>query len=513
MSRELYNKESREKLLAGVNKIAKAVGITLGSKGRTVIINKGYGYPIETKDGYTVAKNISSDDPFESIGVELVKEVACKTNDDVQDGTTTGTVLAGALVNKGIELVDNGYNEIKLKNELEKCGEKVLNKIKEMSIPIKDEDIVNVASISANDKVIGQKIAEAINIVGREGIITVENSGGFEMEIETVKGIRLQGGYLSPWMVTNPEKMETSLTNVPILITDKKIELFSELKAIKKKLEREDTKILVIIANGFSDEVLNTMITNKVSSEFFFFPIKAPGYGVLQKDMLQDIAILVGANLISDETGGKLEKAEWEDLGEADKVVSNKSTTNIIQGHGTPEKVEERKSQVKCLIESSTGFEKVKLNERLGMLNGGAVIIKVGANTETEMTEVKHRIEDAVGSTKAAISEGIVSGGGMALIKASECLGESEVEQMLKRVLEEPARVIAENAGENGDEIIEKIRESGLGYNASTGEFGDMIALGIIDPAKVTRMALTNALSIASGILRTGGIVDATKKK
>lgn len=520
----LFSDEARRKLVAGVNALANAVKVTLGPKGRNVVLDKGYGAPTITKDGVSVAKEIELEDKFENAGVELVKEVASKTNDDVGDGTTTATVLAQAMVTEGLKNVTAGANAVALKRGIDKCVEAIVKELKEkISKPVEQGEIANVAAISANDQEIGKKIADAMLAVGKDGVITVEESQSFGMEIETVPGMRFDKGYVSPYMVTNGERMEAEYTDPAILITDKKVSSIHSILPLLEKIAQTGRKELVIIAEEVEGEALTTFVLNKLRGTFSVLAIKAPGFGERRKEMLQDIAILTGGKVITDDLGLKLENTEVEDLGRAHKIISTKESTTIVEGKGDKAAVEARISQIKKSIEEvDPGFDKTKLQERLAKLAGGVAIIRVGAATETEMKEVKHRIEDAVGATKAAVEEGVVPGGGVALMRAVKSLDALSLEpeeaiaiRIVKRALEEPARQIAENAGVDGAVVAEEVRKltGNMGYNAVSGKYEDMVKAGVIDPTKVTRSALQNAASIAGMFLTTEAIVTDLPKK
>lgn len=520
----LYSDEARHKLLKGVNTLANAVKVTLGPKGRNVVLDKGYGAPTITKDGVTVAKEIEVEDKFENAGVELVKEVASKTNDDVGDGTTTATVLAQSIVTEGMKNVTAGANPVALKRGIDKCVEAIIKELKEnISKPVEESEIADVAAISANDKEIGAKIAGAMKEVGKDGVITVEESQSFGMEIETVQGMRFDKGYISPYMVTNTERMEAEYADAHILITDKKISSIHDILPLLEKVAQSGKKELVIIAEDLEGEALATLVVNKLRGSFNVLAVKAPGFGDRRKEMLADIAVLTGAKVVSEEVGRKLDSADLDDLGRAHKVIATKEFTTIVKGQGDEILIKDRVSQIKKQIEETkSDFDKEKLQERLAKLAGGVAIIKVGAATETEMKEVKHRIEDAVGATKAAVEEGVVAGGGVALLRATKALDNLNLENeekvaigILRRAMEEPLRMIAENAGVDGAVIVEEVKKNSgnYGYNAATGEYGDMVKWGIIDPAKVTRSALQNAASIAGMFLTTEAVITDIPKK
>ncbi|MEK7680485.1 MAG: chaperonin GroEL [Patescibacteria group bacterium] len=520
----LYSDEARRKLVQGVNALANVVKVTLGPKGRNVVLDKGYGAPTITKDGVTVAKEIEVEDKFENAGVELVKEVASKTNEDVGDGTTTATVLAQAIVVEGLKNVTAGANPVALKRGIDKCVEAIVKELKEkISKPVEENEIADVASISANDKEIGQKIAEAMKDVGKDGVITVEESQSFGLSIETVKGMRFDKGYVSPYMVTNQERMEAEYSDPYILITDKKISSVHDVLPLLEKVAQSGKKDLVIIADDVEGEALATFVVNKLRGTFNVLAMKAPGFGDRRKEMLQDIAVLVGGRVITEEVGLKLDGAGLDDLGSARKVIATKDNTTIVEGKGNEKDVKDRVAQIKKFIEQSDSeFDKEKLQERLAKLAGGVAVIKVGAATETEMKEVKHRIEDAVGATKAAVEEGVVPGGGVALVRAVKGLENLKLDaeeavaiNILRRALEEPLRQIVFNAGADGAVVAEEVKkhEGSYGYNAATGVYEDLFKAGIIDPTKVTRSALQNAASIAGMFLTTEAVVTDLPKK
>jgi len=525
MSKQLlFNEDVRNKLKKGVDQVANAVKITLGPRGRNVILDKGYGAPVVTKDGVTVAKEIELEDKFENLGAELIKEVASKTNDVAGDGTTTATVLAQALIAEGIRNVTAGTNPQLLRRGMEKGLEALVEEIKKIATPIKGAEIEQVSSISANDKEIGAKIAEAMSKVGENGVITVEESQSFGVEVEVVEGMQFDKGYVSPYMITNADRMEAEYSDASILITEKKISSIQDLLPLLEKVAQTGRKELIIVAEDVDGEALTTIVYNKLRGAYSILAVKAPGFGDRRKAMLEDIAIITGGKVISDEVGLKLEAVELADLGQARKVVADKDHTVIVDGRGTKEAVEARVATLKKQLETTeSDFEKEKIQERVAKLSGGVAIIKVGAATETEMKEKKHRIEDAVSATKAAVEEGIVPGGGVALLRVLKALdtvsviGEERVGlDILRRALEEPIRQIAANAGKDGSVIADKVKnsEAGFGYNAETDVFEDMLKAGIIDPAKVTRSALQNAVSIAVMVLTTeAAITDLPKKE
>jgi chaperonin GroEL len=521
MAKQITHKdEAREALVRGVDALADTVKVTLGPKGRNVVLDKGYGAPTITKDGVSVAKEIELEDKNENVGVELVKEVASKTNDVVGDGTTTATVLAQAIVHEGMKNVAAGANPVALNRGLHKATEAIVVYLRDtVAKPVEEDEIANVAAISANDKEVGYKIAEAMKEVGQDGVITVEESQSFGMEIETVKGMRFDKGYISPYMVTSGERMEAEYEDAYILLTDKKISSVEDIVPVLEKVAQSGKKDLVIIAEDVDGQALATLVVNKLRGTFNVLAVKAPGFGDRRKEMLQDIAVLTGGKVITEDLGLKLENTEIADLGRARKVVSTKENTTVVEGKGDQGAVAERVSQIKKFIDQSdSDFDREKLQERLAKLAGGVAVIKVGAATETEMKEVKHRIEDAVGATKAAVEEGVVPGGGVALLRAVATLDEIGAQMsdeellavnILKRALEEPIRIIAQNAGYEGAVVVNEVKKNSgnFGFNAANGEYGDMVVAGIIDPAKVTRSALENAVSIAGMLLTTEAVV------
>lgn len=519
-----FGVKAREALLRGVNILADTVKITLGPKGRNVVLDKGYGAPVITKDGVTVAKEIELEDKFENVGVELVKEAASKTNEVVGDGTTTATVLAQAIIKEGLKNVAAGANPVALNRGLHKATEVIVEALKKsISKPVQEDEIANVAAISANDQEIGQKIAEAMKEVGKDGVITVEESPSFGMSIETVKGMRFDKGYVSQYMVTNPERMEAEYEDPFILITDKKISSVEDILPVLEKVAQGGRKEIVIIAEDVEGQALATFVVNKLRGTFNVLAVKAPGFGDRRKEMLQDIAILTGGKVISEDIGLKLENTELADLGRARKVVSTKEYTTVVEGKGDESAVKDRVAQIKKLIEQTDSeFDREKLQERLAKLSGGVAVIKVGAATETEMKEVKHRIEDAVGATKAAVEEGVVPGGGVALVRAVKALDnlnladeEMVAVNILRRAIEEPLRMIAQNAGFEGAVVVEEVKkhDGNFGFNAATGQYEDLVVAGIIDPTKVTRFALENAVSVAGMFLTTEAVVTDLPKK
>lgn len=520
----IFDEEARQRIKRGVDKLANAVKVTLGPKGRNVVLDQGFGAPIITKDGVTVAKEIELEDKFENIGAELVKEVASKTNDVAGDGTTTATVLAQSIIAEGIKNVTAGTNPLAIKAGIEKGVEAIVAELKKISQPVStSEEIAQVAAISANDAEIGKHIAEAMAKVGKEGVITVEESQSFGITKEVVEGMEFDKGYVSPYMITNAERMEAEFEDPYILITDKKISAIQELLPLLEKMAQTGRKELVIIADDVDGEALATLVVNKIRGTFNTLAVKAPGYGDRRKEMLQDIATLTGGKVISEEVGLKLENAEMEVLGRAHKVKATKEKTTIVEGHGNKEDIAKRVAQIKKEVELvDSDFDREKLQERLAKLAGGVAVIKVGAASEVEMKEKKHRIEDALAATKAAIEEGIVVGGGVALIRATKALDNVQVNEdekigldILRRALDEPIKMIANNAGKDGSVIAEAVknRTGNEGYNAATNQFEDLVKAGIVDPTKVTRSALQNAASIAAIFLTTEAVVTDLPKK
>lgn len=510
----LFNEDARHKLKAGVDKLANAVKVTLGPKGRNVIIDRGFGSPMVTKDGVSVAKEIELADKFENLGAELVKEVASKTNDVAGDGTTTATVLAQAMVEEGMRNVTSGTNPQIIRRGIEKGVIAMVEELKtKIAKPVKADEIEQVASISANDAEIGKMIASAMQKVGKDGVITVEESQTLGTHVDVVEGMQFDKGYVSAYMVTNGDRMEAVYEDIDVLITDRKISSIQDVLPLLEKLAAAGKKQLVIIAEDVDGEALTTLVLNKLRGGFSALAIKAPAFGDRRKAMLEDIAILTGGKVISEEVGLKLENAEITDLGHARKVVATKETTTIVAGRGSADVIKERVDQLKKLIEQSdSDFDKEKLQERMAKLAGGVAVINVGAATETEMKEIKHRVEDAVAATKAAVEEGIVPGGGVALLRAVRVLdtltvddGEEIGLNILRKAVEAPVRLIAENAGVDGAVVVSKIREgeNAYGYNALDNRYEDMIVAGIVDPAKVSRTALQNAASVAVMILTT----------
>src|SRR5437016_3954284 len=503
----VHGEKSRHAILAGVNKLAEAVKVTLGPKGRNVVLDKKYGSPTITKDGVTVAKEIELEDKLENIGAQMVREVASKTSDVAGDGTTTATVLAQAIVREGLKTVAAGANPMALQRGIQKATERVVEEIKNMSKPVKGDAIAQVGTISANgDRTIGELIAEAMNKVGKDGGITVEEAKTMQTELEVVEGMQFDRGYLSPYFVTNADRMEAVLEDAMILIHEKKITALRDLLPLLETVAREG-KPLLIIAEDVEGEALATLVVNKLRGTLNACAVKAPGFGDRRKAMLQDIAILTRGKAISEDLGIKLENIKIEDLGRAKRIVVDKDNTTIIEGAGKSADIEGRVKQLRAQIEETTSdYDREKLQERLAKLVGGVAVIKVGAATETELKEKKARVEDAMHATRAAVEEGIVPGGGVAFLRAIPALEKLELEgdeqigvTIVKRALEEPIRLIVSNAGHEGAIVVGKVRESkqpNFGFNAETEDYTDMISAGILDPAKVTRSALQNAASI-----------------
>ncbi len=521
-----YSENARNLILNGVNTLANAVKVTLGPKGRNVVIQKSFGSPVITKDGVTVAKEIEIENAFENMGAQMVKEVAQKTNDDAGDGTTTATVLAQAIYREGAKLVSAGNNPMELKKGIDLAVNEIVAKLKAGSKPIKtNEEIAQVGTISANnDAEIGKIIAEAMEKVGKEGVITIEESKTAETILEVVEGMQFDRGYLSPYFITNSEKMETSFDEPNILITDKKISSMKELLPILEKAVQTG-KPLVLIAEDIEGEALTTLVVNKLRGTLNVAAVKAPGFGDRRKEMLKDIAILTGGTVISEEVGRSLESAELEDLGRCKRIAIDKENTTIVDGAGSKADVEARVGNIRGQIEETTSdYDKEKLQERLAKLVGGVAVINVGAPTETEMKEKKDRVEDALNATRAAVEEGIVVGGGSALIHAASQLAKlstaNSIQEfgvsIVRRAIEEPLRQISTNAGMEGSVVVNNVREKGsetYGYNAKEDRYEDLVKAGIIDPTKVTRSALQNAASVAALMLTTETMIADLPKK
>lgn len=513
-----FGENARKHLVAGVNKVANAVKVTLGPKGRNVVLDKGFGSPTITNDGVTIAKEIELEDKFENIGAELVKEVASKTNDTAGDGTTTATLLAQAMIAQGMKNVAAGANPMGIRKGIQKAVAKVIANIKEQSKLIETkEERAQVATISAQDKEVGEMIADVMEKVGKDGVITVEESQTFGLEEETVEGLQFDKGYISPYMISDAEKMEATLQEPMVLITDQKISSIKDILPILEGITKMGKKEILIIAEDVEGEALATLVLNKLRGTLNALAVKAPGFGDNRKAIMDDIAIVTGGQVISEEKGIKLETAGIEMLGRADKVVATKDNTTIIGGKGEKSNIDERVASIRRQIEQSDSeFDKEKLQERLAKLSGGVAIIKVGAATETEQKEKQHRVEDALEATKAAVEEGIVAGGGVALLRAIDAIEDLKLSgdeatgvDIVRNALEEPLKQIAVNAGKEGSVVAEKVRslKGTEGYNADADKYEDLLKEGIVDPAKVTRLAVQNASSIASMLLTTEAVV------
>ncbi len=511
----LFDEQARRALERGVNTLADAVKVTLGPRGRYVVLEKKFGSPSLVDDGVTIAKEIEVEDKFENLGAQLVREVASKTNDVAGDGTTTATVLAQAIVREGLKNVAAGSNPLAIKRGIDKAVEAAVAHIKSASTPVETkEEIQKVATNSAKIPVIGELIADAFDKVGKDGVITVEESKGTQTQLEIVEGLQFDKGYISPYFVTDAERLEAVLEDPFILLFEKKISSIQDLLPILEKIVRQG-KPLLIIAEDVDGEALATLVVNKLRGTLNVVAVKAPGFGDRRKAILEDIAVLTAGRFVTEDLGIKLENIDETYLGSAKRVTITKDETTIVEGKGTAQAIQGRIAQIKAQIErSDSDYDREKLQERLAKLSGGVAVIQVGAATETELKERKHRIEDALSATRAAIEEGVVSGGGVALINAIKALdglsleGDEQVGvNIVRRALEEPARQIANNAGVEGSVIVEEIKRNGLGYNAATGEFGDLIGQGIIDPAKVSRSAIQNAASIAGLVLTTEVLV------
>jgi chaperonin GroEL len=508
-----FDEEARRGLETGVNKLANAVKVTLGPKGRYVVLEKKFGAPTITNDGVTIAREIELEDAIENMGAQLVKEVATKTNDVAGDGTTTATLLAQVIVREGLRNVAAGANPLAIKRGIEKAVDAIVDRIKKDARAIEDQsEIANVGSISAGDEAIGDKIAEAMKVVGKDGVITVEESQTFGIDIETVEGMQFDKGYISMYMITDPDRMEAVMTDPLILIANQKISSIADLLPVLEKVMQAGRQLLVV-AEDVDGEALSTLVVNKLRGTFTSVAVKAPGFGDRRKRMLEDIAIVTGGQVVSEELGTKLDGVTLDMLGRAKTVKITKEDTTIIDGGGSEADIKGRIAQLKTEIElSDSDFDKEKLQERLAKLSGGVAVIKVGAATEVELKEKKHRIEDALQATRAAVEEGIVAGGGVALVNASPALDKLKLEgdekigvEIIRKALEEPLKTIASNAGFEGSVVAERIKgmKKGEGLNSATGEYGDLVKMGVIDPVKVTRSALQNAASIAALILIT----------
>ncbi|MDD5543825.1 MAG: chaperonin GroEL [Acidobacteriia bacterium] len=520
----IHGEDSRQAMLRGVNQLADAVKITLGPKGRNVVLDKKFGSPLITKDGVTVAKEIELKDPLENMGAQMVREVASKTSDVAGDGTTTATVLAQSIFREGVKTVAAGANPMALKRGVEKAVKVAVDEIKKLSKPVKGEMIAQVGTVSANnDSIIGNMIAEAMKKVGKDGVITVEEAKTIESALEVVEGMQFDRGYLSPYFVTDPERMECSLENCNILLHEKKISSMKDLLPLLEQTAKLG-KPLLIVAEEVEGEALATLVVNKLRGTLQVAAVKAPGFGDRRKAMLEDIAILTGGKVISEDLGIKLENVRLEDLGRAKRITIDKENTTIVEGGGKHSDIEGRVKQLRAQVEETTSdYDREKLQERLAKLVGGVALIKVGAATETEMKERKARVEDAMHATRAAVEEGIVPGGGVALVRAIPALEKMKLEgdeqigvNIVRRALEEPLRQIVLNAGQEGAVVLEKVKgnaNENYGFNAETGDFEDLVKCGVIDPAKVTRTALENASSIASLMLTTEALISEIPEK
>ncbi|HVY47586.1 MAG TPA: chaperonin GroEL [Minicystis sp.] len=520
----LYDTSARDRILAGLNALADAVKVTLGPKGRNVVIEKSFGSPTVTKDGVTVAKEIELENKFENMGAQMVREVASKTSDIAGDGTTTATVLAQAIYREGSKLVAAGHNPMEIKRGIDKAVESIVEHLKSVAKQTKDaKEIAQVGTISANgDQTIGKLLADAMEKVGKEGVITVEEAKSAETTLDVVEGMQFDRGYLSPYFVTDPEAMKCTMEDCYVLISEKKISNMKDLLPVLEAIAKSQ-KQLLIIAEDVEGEALATLVVNKLRGTLHCAAVKAPGFGDRRKEMLKDIAILTDGQVIAEELGLKLENVTMSDLGKAKTVIIDKDNTTLVGGGGKKDKIKARQQEIRAQIEHTTSdYDREKLQERLAKLVGGVAVVKVGAATETEMKEKKARVEDALHATRAAVEEGIVPGGGVALIRAQSSLEKLKVtdEQkfgvnIIRRAIEEPLRQIAGNAGEEGSIVVQKVREGkdSFGYNAATNEYGDLLTMGVIDPAKVVRSALQNAASVASLMLTTEAIIAERPKE
>ncbi len=522
----IYGEDARKRLKAGVDKLANAVRVTLGPKGRNVMLEEGYGSPTITNDGVTIAKKIELEDKLEQAGAEIVKEVASKANDMAGDGTTTATVLAQALISEGLKNVTAGANPLALRRGMEKAKDEVVKYIKTVAKPVSSqEEMVQVATISAEDAELGSLIAQVMQEVGKDGVITVEESQTFGIQKEIVKGLQFDKGYISPYMITNSERMEAVIEDPYILLVDKKISSIQEMLPALEAVAKQGKKDVVVIADDVDGDALATLVVNKLRGILNVLAIKAPGYGDRKKELLADIATVTGAQVISEDLGLKLDKVQLEQLGTARRVVATKDNTTIIEGKGSKEAIDARINQIRTLLQTSTSeFDKEKLQERLAKLAGGVAVVKVGAATEVEQKARQHKTEDAVAATKAAVEEGIVPGGGVTLLRAAKSLQSLQLEdaeeqlavKIITRALEEPIRQIAQNAGKDGSVIAAEVAkgEGAFGYNAATDTYEDLLKAGVVDPAKVVRIALENAVSAASMLLTMEVVVaDIPEKK
>ena len=514
-----YSEEARKSLRTGIDSLAAAVKVTLGPKGRNVVLDKSFGPPQVCSDGVTIAKEIELPDAFENMGAQLLKEAATKTNDAAGDGTTTSVVLAQAIINDGFKNVTAGSNPMAIKRGIDKAVASIVEELGKMSQPVETrERIAQVASLSAHEEAIGETIAEAMEKVGKDGVITVEESKGLSDEIEYVEGMQIDRGYISPYFITNADRMESVIEDATILITDKKVSAVAEMLPALEKLLQVGRKNVVIVGEDVDGEALATLVVNKLRGTLNILAIKAPGFGDRRKAMLEDIAILTGGTVISEETGRKLDSAELEDFGQARRVSATKDETTIVEGKGSEEAIQARIGQIKTQIEDTTSeFDREKLQERMAKLSGGVAVIKVGAATEIELKERKARVEDALSATRSAVEEGIVAGGGVALVRAQRALdntGDLSIDEkvgvdIIRRSLEQPLKLIVENAGFEGAVVLNEVKQQAddYGYDADVGEYGPMLERGIVDPAKVTRSALQNAASVAGMVLTTESMI------
>ena len=514
-----YSEEARKSLRTGIDSLAAAVKVTLGPKGRNVVLDKSFGPPQVCSDGVTIAKEIELPDAFENMGAQLLKEAATKTNDAAGDGTTTSVVLAQAIINDGFKNVTAGSNPMAIKRGIDKAVASIVAELGKMSQPVETrERIAQVASLSAHEEAIGETIAEAMEKVGKDGVITVEESKGLADEIEYVEGMQIDRGYISPYFITNADRMESVIEDATILITDKKVSAVAEMLPALEKLLQVGKKNVVIVGEDVDGEALATLVVNKLRGTLNILAIKAPGFGDRRKAMLEDIAILTGGTVISEETGRKLDNAELEDFGQARSVLSTKDETTIVEGRGSEEAIQARIGQIKTQIEDTTSeFDREKLQERMAKLSGGVAVIKVGAATEIELKERKARVEDALSATRSAVEEGIVAGGGVALVRTQRALentGDLSSDEkvgmdIIRRSLEQPLKLIVENAGFEGAVVLNEVKQQAddYGYDADVGEYGPMLERGIVDPAKVTRSALQNAASVAGMVLTTESMI------
>ena len=525
----VFDEDARRSLKRGIDVLADAVKVTLGPKGRNVSLDKKFGAPTVTHDGVTVAREITLEEPFENMGAQLLKEAATKTNDVAGDGTTTATVLAQAIVTEGMRNLAAGANPMLIRRGIEQGAEAVVNHIRSESIPVESQkEIAQIATISAADEQIGQLIAEVMDKVGKDGVITVEESRGTDFETDYVEGMQFDRGYISPYFITNPEHMETSIDNAYILITDRKISAVPDILPVLEQMTQQGSRDIVIIAEDVDGEALATLVVNKLRGILNVLAVKAPGFGDRRKEMLQDIAVLTGGQVISEETGRRLDGATLNDLGRARRVVSTKDNTTIVEGKGSQEAIQARIRQIRAQMEETTSdYDREKLQERLAKLSGGVALIKVGASTEVELKYRKTRVEDALSATRAAVEEGLVPGGGVALLNAAKALDNLNLEGdertgvfILRRALDEPTRQLAINSGKDGSVIVDGVRRTQqehhnehYGYDVLSDSYLDMVAAGIIDPAKVTRSATQNAASIASMILTTEALITDIPEK